>query len=382
MKRMEQSQTTLGPGPQSGSIRPQTAAEYSVGQVSEMLGVSVRTLHHYDEIGLLTPSRRSPSGYRLYDSGDLTRLQHIVVYRRLEFGLEEIRILLDCAAADLEAHLRRQRAAVSDRLDELHALVGAIDIALEAVMTDRPITTEEMKELFGDSFSEDYQAEAEQRWGDTDAWRQSQQRTGRYTKGDWQAVKAEQEAVTLALAAAMDAGLPATSEQAMDAAEQHRRHIHDRFYDLGYDMHRGLADMYLADPRFTAFYERSARGWPSTCMTRSTPTPTGTAGLTRQTWAQRHAVPARRARRDVVPVPDCGHCVTPCPLDGHDVTSCPCLGGCPCCLGLPVLSWEPPSGSAEVGRHVVQGLGEQGKAVSRLVVGDRQRAGRRGCGCR
>ncbi len=254
--RMEESRTPLErrPGPRSASS-PADGAEYSVGQVSEMLGVSVRTLHHYDEIGLLTPSRRSPSGYRLYDNGDLTRLQHIVVYRRLEFGLEEIRILVDGEAADAEAHLRRQRAAVSDRLDELHALVGAIDTALEAVMTDRPITIEEMKELFGDSFTEDYQGEAEQRWADTDSWRQSRQRTDRYTKGDWQAVKAEQEAVTLALAAALDAGLPATSESAMDAAEQHRRHIHDRFYDVGYDMHRGLADMYLADPRFTAFYE-------------------------------------------------------------------------------------------------------------------------------
>ena len=267
-------------------------AKYSVGQVSELLGVSVRTLHHYDSIGLLSPSGRSSSGYRLYNEADLTRLQHIVVYRRLEFGLETIRSLLDAAPADLESHLGRQREAVSDRLDELHALVGAIDTALEAVMTDRPITTAEMKELFGDSFGEDYQAEAEQRWGDTDAWQQSGGRTAGYTKGDWEAVKAEQEAVTAELAAAMEAGSPATSRQAMDAAERHRLHIHDRFYDLGYDMHRGLADMYLADPRFTATYEtvreglRPVRARCHSCQRRpalglSQPDPVDTSSRTR-----------------------------------------------------------------------------------------------------
>ncbi len=229
--------------------------DYSVGQVGELLGITVRTLHHYDEIGLLVPSARSAAGYRLYSDADLTRLQHIVVYRRLAFSLEEIKDLLDAAAGDVEDHLRRQRAAVSGRLDEMHALVTAIDRALETVMNDRPLSTAEMKELFGDGFSEEYQAEAEQRWGDTDAWKQSAGRTVGYTKADWEAVKADQDAVNAAFVAALDAGLPATADAAMDAAEDHRRQIHDRFYDLGHDMHRGLADMYLADPRFTATYE-------------------------------------------------------------------------------------------------------------------------------
>jgi DNA-binding transcriptional MerR regulator len=229
---------------------------YSVGQVSELVGVSVRTLHHYDEIGLLVPSGRTPSGYRLYDQADLTRLQHIVVYRRLEFSLEEIGRLLDAAPADVETHLRRQRAAVSTRLDELHALVGALDRALESVMTDRPLSTAEMKELFGEGFSEDFATEAQERWGDTDAWAQSRSRTREYTKADWAAVKAEQDAVNAAFVAALTAGERADGARAMDAAEAHRRHIQDRFYDLGHPMHRALADMYLADPRFTATYER------------------------------------------------------------------------------------------------------------------------------
>jgi len=233
---------------------------YSVGQVGELLGITVRTLHHYDEIGLLVPSTRSAAGYRLYSDADLTRLQHVVVYRRLAFSLEEIKTLLDAEPGDLETHLRRQRAAVSQRLDEMHALVTAIDRALETTMNDRPISTAEMKDLFGDGFSEEHQAEAERRWGETDPWKQSQGRTARYTTAGWEAVKAEQDAVNQAFVAALDAGLPTTDEAAMDAAEGHRRHIQDRFYVLGYAMHRGLADMYLADPRFTATYDNLREG--------------------------------------------------------------------------------------------------------------------------
>ena len=142
-------------------------AVWTVGQVADELGVTVRTLHHYDEIGLLHPSERTPAGYRLYTGEDLERLQNIVVYRRLGFPLEEIGELLDTGGADLESHLRRQRAAVMSRLDELGELVTAIDRALEKEMSGLKLTKEEQRELFGDGYSEEYAAEAEERWGDS-----------------------------------------------------------------------------------------------------------------------------------------------------------------------------------------------------------------------
>jgi DNA-binding transcriptional MerR regulator len=222
--------------------------------VAELFGVTVRTLHHYDEIGLLTPSDRSRAGYRLYTQADLVRLQQVVVYRRLELPLDDIAELL-ADGADAAEHLRRQRATVMSRLDELRELVAAIDRALEREMSDKPATPEELKELFGDGFKDEYQAEAQERWGETDAWKQSASRTKGYTKGDWEAVKAEMEAVTTAFIEAKRAGLPATSAEAMDAAEAARRHIHERFYELSHEMHRNLGDMYIADPRFTKTYE-------------------------------------------------------------------------------------------------------------------------------
>lgn len=228
----------------------------TVGQVAEKFGVTVRTLHHYDEIGLLAPSERSGAGYRLYTDDDITRLQHVVVYRRLGFPLEQISDLLETGAGHrVVEHLRRQRAAVMTRLDEMRDLVTALDRAMEKEMTGVNLTKEEQRELFGDGFSDEYAAEAQERWGDTDAWKQSQSRTTKYTKADWQRVQTESVAINDAFVAAMETGEPATSEAAMDAAEQARVHIETWFYDLTPDFHRGLGDLYVQDPRFTKTYE-------------------------------------------------------------------------------------------------------------------------------
>ncbi len=170
---------------------------WTVGQVADVFGVTVRTLHHYDELGLLVPSERSAAGYRLYTDADLRRLQQIVVYRRLELPLDEIASLL-AGDEDPRSHLRRQREVVMTRLDELTDIVVAIDRALERDMEERPATTAELKELFGNGFSDEYQQEAQERWGETDAWKQSASRTRRYTAADWAEVKAEMEAVNAA----------------------------------------------------------------------------------------------------------------------------------------------------------------------------------------
>lgn len=226
----------------------------TVGQVAQTFGVTVRTLHHYDEVGLLSPSERSHAGYRLYTADDLERLATIVTYRRLDLPLDEVASLLRGDRSTLE-HLRRQRDAVMSKVDELHGLVDAIDRALEREMNEQPATREDLKEIFGNGFKDEYQQEAEERWGETDAWKQSAERTKNYTVADWEKVKAETDAINDAYVAALQAGLSATSPEAMDAAEAARAHMETWFYDTTHDFHRNLGDMYVADPRFTKTYE-------------------------------------------------------------------------------------------------------------------------------
>lgn len=105
-----------------------------------------------------------------------------------------------------------------------------------------------------------YADEARERWGDTEAYRESQRRTSTYTPEDWERIKAESAEVGRGLVAALNAGTPADDPAVMDLAEEHRRQISRWFYDCGYDIHRGLADMYVADPRFTDTYEEQAPG--------------------------------------------------------------------------------------------------------------------------
>ena len=123
-----------------------------------------------------------------------------------------------------------------------------------------PLTPEERLEVFGSFDPDEHAAEAQERWGDTDAYRESARRAARYTKEDRVRIKAEGEAATRAVADSTAAGLPAESIEAMDGAEAHRAQIDGAFYPCSYEMHRGLAEMYLEDPRFTANDEAIAPG--------------------------------------------------------------------------------------------------------------------------
>jgi DNA-binding transcriptional MerR regulator len=232
----------------------------SVGDVARVAGVTVRTLHHYDEMGLLRPSGRTPAGYRVYDDGDLVRLQQILGYRELGFALDAIAKILDDPQLDPVEHLRRQHALLTDRIGRLQEQLTAIEKTLEAQQMGIQLNPEEMFEVFGDFDPDEHEAEAHERWGDTDAYRESQRRTSSYSKDDWLQIKAESEQIEGRLLRVMQAGLAPTSQEAMDAAEAHRASISRWFYDCGYDVHRGLADMYVADPRFTAHYDDRAAG--------------------------------------------------------------------------------------------------------------------------
>jgi DNA-binding transcriptional MerR regulator len=232
---------------------------YSVGQVADLTGVTIRTLHHYGQIGLLEPQDRTHAGYRMYSDADLDRLHHILFYRELGFPLDQISVILSNPGQSAAAHLRRQHELLLERIARLNEMVSAVERELEAHEMGMPLTPQEKFEIFGPSYSEDYQAEAQTRWGDTPAWRQSQSRTSHFTKQNWITVKQDGDDLNRRLAAAMVAGSAPCSAQAMDLAEEHHRSV-EVFYDCPYPMHRGLGDMYLTDERFTRTYEDVSPG--------------------------------------------------------------------------------------------------------------------------
>ena len=233
---------------------------HTVGTVARMAGITVRTLHHYDEIGLLRASERSAAGYRRYGDADLDRLQRILFYRELGFGLDEIRQVMTDGGSDTVAHLRRQHALLVERVGRLERMATAVEKAMEAHSMGISLTPEERFEVFGEFNPDDHAAEVEERWGDTDAYRESTRRSRSYTKADWQRIRTESQAIGERYLAAMQAGQAADGVEAMDAAEAARQQITSAFYPCSLEMHVNLAEMYIADPRFTATYERIAPG--------------------------------------------------------------------------------------------------------------------------
>lgn len=228
----------------------------TVGQVADRFGITVRTLHHYDAIGLVTPSERSWADYRLYSRDDVQRLARVVLLRRLEMPLGDIAEVLDDGAA-LTVQLRRRREAVIARLDELSGLVRAIDTALskEEPMSDYAITEDEMKEIFGTGYDESYAAEAEARWGQSDAYKESQRRAKSYTKEQWVQIKAEGDAVMEGFAQAKRDGAEPGSAQADAAVAAHRAHIEKWFNPVPLPMLRGMGEMFSSDARWARTYD-------------------------------------------------------------------------------------------------------------------------------
>ncbi|GAA1482429.1 MerR family transcriptional regulator [Gordonia sinesedis] len=236
------------------------AGDLTVGTVAGLVGVSVRTLHHYDRIGLIVPSGRTPAGYRVYDDADVERLHRVLTYRELGFPLEQIATLLDDPNADAQSQLRSQRDLLNERIRRLHRMVAAVEEMMNAKNQGIQLTAAEQAEIFGDDWlGDEYAAEAQERWGDTDAWKQSQQRTAGYTKADWQRIKNDTDALEARLADALRRGVAPGSAEANDLAEQHRASI-EKFYDCGYEMQSCLADMYVDDPRFAKHYDDVADG--------------------------------------------------------------------------------------------------------------------------
>jgi DNA-binding transcriptional MerR regulator len=239
----------------STTAAPAGEQALTVGQAARLAKVSVRTLHHYAEIGLLEASGRSPAGYRRYGTDDLERLQLILFYRELGFGLADIGRIMRDPTFDRRTALTAQRELLAEKARETRAMLAAIDAALAAMEKGTPMNRDEMFEVFGDFDPTQYEAEVQRHWGETEAYRESARRTGRYGKEQWKQIAAEGAEIEPGLAALLVAGAAADSPEAMDLAEQHRLQIDRWFYPCSHEMHVGLAEMYVADERFRKHYD-------------------------------------------------------------------------------------------------------------------------------
>ncbi len=230
-------------------VYPADMETRTVGDVARMAGITVRTLHHYDEIGLLSPTERRDNGYRAYTDADISRLQQILAYRELDLGLDEIARLLN-ETSDPVAALRMARRRVGRHLKKLRRIAARLDTAIEAEMKGTPMTAHEKLEAFGDFDPDEFAAEVEQRWGGADVFAESAKRTATYTPADWKQQQFETDEIYRGLLSLMENGTSAASMEAAALVDAHRGSITKWFYECTPEIHSGLGAMYVSDDRF------------------------------------------------------------------------------------------------------------------------------------
>ena len=231
----------------------------TVGEVSTLLGVSVRALHHWDETGLVHPSRRSAAGYRLYCEADIMRIQQVLVYRQTGMSLADIKTVLDDPKADAVAHLRRQRDLLQGQVSHLQHMLRSIDTVMEIQLLGAHLSVAEMVEIWGTDWDPVYIEEAQAQWGDTQEWAESSRRKARMSRADWEQAHEETVALETALVEAMLSGVEPGSPEANALAQWHRKDL-NRWFEVSISKQVLIGRGYVADERFARYYDKRAPG--------------------------------------------------------------------------------------------------------------------------
>ncbi|AWB46025.1 MerR family transcriptional regulator [Paenibacillus sp. CAA11] len=234
---------------------------YRVKEVAKMVGITIRTLHHYDEIGLFRPEQVSPAGYRYYSAADLEKLQQVLFYRELGFPLAEIKEMLDSSSFDRKFALQNHRQLLVRKKERLEQLIATVDKTLRSMKGETLMKSEEMFDGFDMTVIEEhkrkYAEEARRKYGGK-MMDEVEKRTGAYTPGDWERLTLETERLYQRVIAAMDRG-PADPE-VQEAVRELREQITSNFYDCTPEIFRGLGDLYVQDERFTRNIDRHKTG--------------------------------------------------------------------------------------------------------------------------
>ncbi|GAA2074206.1 MerR family transcriptional regulator [Streptomyces albiaxialis] len=242
------------PEPPAGGSRLLT-----VGRAAALVGVSVKTLHHWDAIGLVRPSGRTRAGYRLYADEDIARVHQVLVHRETGLPLAEIGRLLDAPDTDARGRLRRQREQLVERVARLEKMIGAVDRMLEASRRGMRLTPRQQVEIFGDDWRPDWTDEAEERWGGSAQWAQYAERAAAKSPEDWKEIAARTEELNADFAAALRAGAAPGSEAANALAERHRA-LMSTYFDCTHAMQVCLAREFTGEGRFAAYYDAMEPG--------------------------------------------------------------------------------------------------------------------------
>lgn len=223
-----------------------------IKEFADITGVSVRTLHYYDEIGLLKPACVDRfSGYRYYDETSLLRMQEILFYRELDFPLKSIEEILSSPQYDKNSALKEQKHLLSLKKERLERLISAIEGAMKG---------ENVMNAFDNSEIEKYKTEAQERWGKTAAYKEYEEKTGHHSKEKWNELADGMNDILGEFAVCMKNGGTPGSAEAQELVKKLQAHITDNYYHCTDEILAGLGQMYTADERFKNNIDKHADG--------------------------------------------------------------------------------------------------------------------------
>lgn len=228
----------------------------TISEMAKLSGVSVRTLHYYDEIGLLAPSEVvSETGYRYYDDKSLEKLQQILFYRELDFPLKEIVQIMNASDYNKEETLFKQRELLKLKRKRLDKLIGLLNANLKGDIT---MSFNEFDTTEIDEAKAKYAEEVKERWGNTDAYVQSQKKTSKYSKEDWKRLNDGMDSLIKQFSECLNEN--PSSEKAQELVKSWQQYITDTYYDCTKEILAGLGQMYVADDRFTKNMDKYGEG--------------------------------------------------------------------------------------------------------------------------
>ncbi len=227
-----------------------------INEFAKLTGVSVRTLHYYDEIGLLKPALvDAQNGYRFYDENSLLRMQEILFYRELDFELKSISEILSSPDYDKKIALAKQRKLLILKKERLEGIIDALDSAEKGKVTMAAFDNSDYE-----TARKQYEVEAKKRWGETDAYKEHAEKTANYTADKWQEVNDGLNAVLAKFAECMNNGNTADSVEAQALVKELKNYITENYYTCTNEILLGLGQMYVADERFKANIDKHAVG--------------------------------------------------------------------------------------------------------------------------
>ncbi len=231
--------------------------KYTINQLASLAGVSRRTLHHYDAIGLLAPAATGDNGYRYYDEASALTLQQILFYRQLGFSLEQIKTLLHRPGFDRLAALEGHKHALGQQVERLNQLIHTVEQTMMHLRGEIEMSTKDFYTGFDEEQQKRYEEEASQRWG-PESVAESSRRWNANTPAQKNAILAEGNEITLGIADNMQLGFDHPTVQGW--VERWHRSIDTHFYPCSLEIFEALGHGYVSDPRFTAFYEKVRPG--------------------------------------------------------------------------------------------------------------------------